>query len=193
MEQRAGWCVVVSKPMAEEVAAKAIRERGYRSYLPMSSKRITGTHAGDDGRRHRRRSEMVMRPAFRGYLFAELHPGQSWGDLLDSRITRGVADIIMHGERPALLSLDLINAIAEHERLGEFDEPRGLRCRAASRRRADLEDGATVRIGDGPFSGFLASLVNQDDQGRAALLVNIFGRDTSVQWTVDALELVSRC
>lgn len=188
-----GWAVVMSKPMAEEVAEKAIREAGYGVYLPRSSKVLQATHIDVDGRKRRQRGQIVMRPAFRGYLFAEIWPDQQWRILLDSRHVRGVSDLILRNERPVLLAPALIEAMRECENSGHFDEPRGLRCRSdgpTSRRRTDLADGALVTISSGPFAAFIGKLTGQDDVGRARVLLEIFGRETPIEVENKQLELV---
>jgi Transcription termination factor nusG len=77
--QNAGWCVVMSKPAAEEIAERSIREAGYRVYLPCYRKILRGSRFGEDGRRIRsRRDEVVLRPLFPLYLFVELCPHQQW-------------------------------------------------------------------------------------------------------------------
>lgn len=186
------WCVVMSKPLAEEVAEKTIRAAGHAVYLPRSSKILRGYDEDrTTGRKTRATSSApVMRPAFRGYLFFELHPDQQWRHLLDSRNTRGVANIITRGDRPVLIQPEIIDAIREQETAGEFDEPRGLRLRGTSKRRSDLSDGDTVRIGTGPFAGFLAELHNQDDLGRAHVLVQMLGRIVTTQTDAKSLEKI---
>lgn len=188
----AGWMVIMSKPMAEEVAEKAISAAGYRVCLPRSSKLIRATRLDEGGRITRPRGQIVHRPAFRGYLFVELWPDQRWRDLIDSRQTRGVDSAILRGERPALLKPELIDAIRQAEDAGDFDEPTGLRLRGnkQSKRRTDINDGDYVRIETGPFASFIASVVNQDDVGRANVLVNIFGRETPINIEAAELELV---
>lgn len=185
-----GWAVLMSGPMAEAIAERSIVELGYRSYLPMSTKAIRATQYDDDGKRSRPRGEVVQRPAFRGYLFVELWPEQPWRQLLDSRVTRGVDSMILRGERPALLTAELIDALRKAEADGDFDEPRGFRVRGQSKRRTDINDGDIVRIGNGPFRSFLGMMEGQDDAGRAKVLLSLLGRDTPISIEATDLELV---
>lgn len=186
-----GWAVVIAKSSSEEVAEKSLRQQ-FRTYLPMSRQIVRGSRYDDRGRRMRPRGELIERPAFRGYLFIELWPDQPWRFVLDSRVVRGVAGMILCGDTPSLVPPALIERFRERENLGDFDEPKGLRCKSdpKSKRRDDLEDGAIVRIGEGPFAGFLAELRDQDEAGRARLLLSVFGRQTQTTAGVGALELV---
>ena len=52
----------------------------------------------------------------------------------------------------------------------------------------DFEVGAMVKITDGPFKGFEAKVSEVDrERGKIKVLVNMFGRDTSVE--LDSLQL----
>jgi transcription antitermination factor NusG len=169
-----GWCVVMSNPMGEELAERGIREAGYRVYLPRERKMLRG-----DGTRKRPRSEIVMRPLFRGYLFAELHPNQQWHPIRDARgVSRSA--LIMRGERPALLPPALVEAIRIKEQAGDFDDPRIAAKNRPTRKafndgKLAFKKGEIVRIETGPFESHLAQLVDLDQQGRAILLHDLLG------------------
>lgn len=188
MLDQPGWCVVMTKVMAEEVAERAIRETGYRTYLPRYRKIIRGTRIDDHGRRARPRGEIVMRPLFPGYLFAELHPGQGWNGI---KKATGVADVLRYpGEmgEPKLMAAEIIDVIHDAELAGDFDEARPVK----SGKRKDIKPGDTVQINAGPFAGLPAQLVALDEHGRAQLLVALFGREneTSIE-DANTLSLVS--
>lgn len=189
--EEASWCVVIAKPMNEELAEKTIRSAGYRVYLPRSIRFIRERDEDENGRKTRMtKAAPVVRPAFRGYLFFELWPDQQWRHLMDSRHTRGVQRILTQGDRPVPVHSEIIKALREHEDAGLFDEPVGLRVRGNSKRRHDLSDGETVRIGAGAFAGFLAQLEGQDDQGRATALVELLGRLVPIQTDAQSLERI---
>jgi transcription antitermination factor NusG len=177
------WAVVMTKPMAEQVAGKNIGVAGFRWYLPMYRKVIRGTRLDERGRRIRPRGEIVLRPLFPGYLFAELHPDQAWSPM---KKAVGVSDLIWRGERPALLDAYIVEAIRETERAGLFDEARP----GQKRKRADIEIGNQVRVLDGPFASFIGELAALDETGRARALLDLFGRETSIDIDQDSLELV---
>lgn len=169
----AGWCVVISKPMAEQVAAKNLRQAGYREYLPMQRRFLTGHRKG--------RGELVMRPLFSRYLFAELHPSQQWTPIIRSI---GVADMIWREQRPALLTNDVVQAIMDAEKAAEFDEKRYGH---------NLEPGMTVRVNSGPFQTHIGRIITAaSDSARVAVLLNILGGAPT--W-IDGreLEVVSSC
>ena len=52
--------------------------------------------------------------------------------------------------------------------------------------------GDTVRILDGPLSSFTGTVENIDiDNNAVSLLVSMFGRETSVEFQLDEVEVVS--
>ncbi len=208
------WCVVISKPAAEEVAERSIREAGYRVYLPRYRKVLHGIRLDDRGRRIRTRGPgaVVMRPLINGYLFAELHPSHdgiltamrpvhetvvpnSDGSLALCRQSgpplAGVDRLLRYrasdGCRglPKLVHPEIIEMIREIERSGEFDE------RRLTGKRADIKAGDQVRINRGAFAGFMAELVDLDQDGTAHWETELFGRMTRGSGPADDLSLVS--
>lgn len=65
-----GWAVIAARAGSEEHAERNLRGAGFRVYLPRMRCVLTG-HRRPNGH-----GETVLRPMLRGYLFAELHPGQ---------------------------------------------------------------------------------------------------------------------
>jgi transcription antitermination factor NusG len=172
-----GWAVVVAKPAAEFVAKDALRRRGYRVCLPVYRKVMRG--------KRQNYGELVMRPLFKGYLFAELAPGQPWVSIL---YTPGVSQIVRcTGEDiPALLEPELIEAICVEAEAGVFDEPRisdGGVSRAAFRGKP----GDQIRVSDGPFTSLMATLQDVDENGRAQTLLTFFNREVPVEMGLEAL------
>lgn len=166
----AQWIVVISKPMNEELAEKSIREAGYHTYLPRYRKILRGVRIDETGRRVRsRHGQVVFRPLFPRYLFAELYPDQQWRAILSAS---GVMDFIWRGERPAALKSAIIESVRDMEQRGEFDEAR------PTEKRRDIKPGNVVRVEAGPYQGFLATIKDVDEAGRVRALVAMFGRES---------------
>lgn len=169
-----GWCVVIAKPMSEQIAAKSIRERGYREYLPMCQRVLRG--------KGHRKGEVVLYPLFPRYLFAELHPDDQWSPIA---FARGVDRLIMWGEKPALVRDSIIEEIRRAERENEFDERKpGERVYPV---------GSVVRVCEGPFASHIATIAQSDEMGRVVALLNILGAERRVRLRaseVEAMELV---
>lgn len=190
-----GWAVVTTRCMAEMVAAQALKARGWRVYLPLGRKMLRGVRVDMlSGRRVRTRGpgEIVLRPVFTGYVFAELHAGQQWSPILSER---GVAGLLQNanGDRPQprLLSGRGIEQLRALEGDGFFDE---LRCRRGKvGARPDLKVGDTVltpEVTEGhKFEGVLRRLADDDDKAIVGIL--IFGREVPVTVSAETLELVA--
>ena len=129
----------MTKPTSEEVAERSVRQAGYRTYLPRYRKLLRGVRI-ENGRRIRTRGDgdLVMRPLFSCYVFAELHPGDGGGAI--GRST-GVVRVMRHraeadgNARPRMLADEVVEAIRERERRGDFDEARpGAKAPSRDRR-----------------------------------------------------------
>lgn len=171
MAEQVGWCVVISKPMSEHIAFKSLRQGGYRPYLPMEQKIMRG-HRENKG-------QPVLRPLFPRYLFAELHPGQQWGPIMRSS---GVNNIIKDGERPALLSPDVIEAVREAERHEMFDERHIPR---------PIPIGTTVRIEDGPFRDLFGCVMAASENDRIRVFLSSVMGGAPANFKREQLEVVA--
>lgn len=184
------WVVVISKPMNEDLAEKSIREAGYRSYLPRYRKVLRGVRIDETGRRIRSRQsgEIVLRPLFPRYLFAELYPNQQWRAILSAS---GVMDFIWRGERPASLTEGMIELIRQVERDGEFDEARP----ESKQGRADLEkllhDGKTPLVRVPEWNDKIGRLTALHGQGKAVVwLFDVLGGQIRATVKAQTLEVV---
>jgi transcription antitermination factor NusG len=164
------WVAVMTKPLSEEVAARSLEGRGWRVYLPRYRRVLRGVRLDAEGGRHRTRGagEIVLRPLFRGYLFAEVEGGL-WRGIVG---LPGVLRLVTRREGehmvPRVVDEGLIEGVREAERSGEFDEVRGDGVRS------DLKIGAQVRVAE--LDDRVAELVGLDEVGRARVLVEILGR-----------------
>ena len=175
------WLVVATKPMSEELAARALVGGGWRVYLPRMRKVLLGVRLGADGRRIRCRGhgEVVLRPLFRGYLFAAFEEGCGWGEI---GRTRGVMRVVGSRDeegiwRPGLVDGEIVELVRESERGGEFDDVRGAR--------KDLALGASVRVAE--LNDLLGRVVGLLSGGRAVVDLEMLGRRVRATVSVDGL------
>ena len=151
------WFVVRANPRGEDLAASTIRELGIEVYLPAYIRRI----------RHGRKSELVRRPLFPGYLFARFawdHPG--WPGIFSRRGVRGM--ILDKDRRPKAVpnhEMDAVRSVAS-----EYD---GIECEAVP-----IEPGMAVMLIEGIFNGFQAKVLRAGASPDVDVEVNIFGRVT---------------
>lgn len=105
-----GWAVVITKSMSEHIAAKSLRQAGYREYLPVYRK-ITWPHGKG------RASAATMVPLITGHLFV-----QDWRGTQTPIM--GMAGLMRFGGELATLCDEDIAILWGREKKGEFDEHR---------------------------------------------------------------------
>lgn len=170
METTPNWVIVITKPSAEEVAERNLRQAGYRVYLPRYRK-LMRPHGSD------RRGQPSMRPLFAGYLF--VHDWHGWPDVP----INGVIGLMKSaGRNVEMVDVDIAR-IREREHSGAFDEAAAPRSRT---KRSDLQIGSIVEF-DVFGRRVLAVLDDLTDGGKANVRGMIFNQETT--WTVDAADL----
>jgi transcriptional antiterminator RfaH len=97
------WYVVQTQPHAEAKAAWHLKRQDFVTYLPRYLKK----------RRHARLVDEVAAPLFPRYLFVSIDVAtQRW---LSIRSTFGVTRLVCHGDRPAPVPDDVIDALRRRE------------------------------------------------------------------------------
>lgn len=173
--QGAGWCVVISKPSSEHIAAKSLREAGYREYLPMEQRILRGHPKTAGGAKE---GTPKLYPLFPRYLFAELHDGQDWGPI--KRAT-GVEKILTHVDfRPKLVPSGIIQAIRDAEDSGQFSE----------RKPDGFKPGTSVRVESGPFAEMIGKIVSSKPDGRVMVLLELMMRPVPVPMRAEELRAI---
>lgn len=160
----------MTRPSAEEAVARGLEGRGYRVYLPRVRKVLRGVVLDGDGRRHRARGrgEVVLRPMFPRYLFAE-EDGCGSGGLMVSGVVSLVGARGVGGYwEPRLADGRLVEGIREVERMGEFDEVGGNGVRV------DLKVGGSVRVAG--LDDRVGELLEVGEGDRSWVLLEILGR-----------------
>jgi transcription termination/antitermination protein NusG len=118
--------------------------------------------------------QVVSRKVFPGYLMVRMDlDDDSWYVV---RNTPGVTGFVGLGARPTPLSkreVDNILAV----------KPEGAAAQKKSRPRLEYEVGESVRVREGPFADFSGTIAEiNEDQLKLKVLVNIFGRETPVEF-----------
>ena len=110
----------------------------------------------------------VEEKIFPGYVLVEMIvDDDSWYVV---RNTPNVTGFIGTGTTPTPLSDDEVKSL--QKRMG-VEEPEY---------KIDVDVGAPVRIGDGPFKGFEGKVAEIDEaRGKIKVLVNMFGRETPIE------------
>lgn len=176
------WYVVATNPNCEKKAVNELRRAGLRVYLPQKATE----------RVHRRTKAVLVkhRPLMVGYLFVRFPDA-----LLDrrgvppfgiARACQGVKEFLraindQDEWEPFAIPEQYVAAIMRRQRGREFgkpapDRPEERRARLAEK----FKPGREMRVSEGPFASFNATIQQLLDNGSVLSEVNIFGRPIRV-------------
>jgi len=118
--------------------------------------------------------QVVSRKVFPGYLMVRMDlDDDSWYVV---RNTPGVTGFVGLGARPTPLSRREVENIL-------VTKNEGAGAPKKTRPRLDYEVGESVRVREGPFADFSGTIAEiNEDQLKLKVLVNIFGRETPVEF-----------
>ncbi len=153
-----GHEVKVLSALKQRVAAMKLEEKIFEGMIP-TQERIQ-IRAG--------KKHQVTEKIFPGYILVKMVlDDNSW---LAVRTTEGVTGFVGVGNKPTPIAESEVEAI---EKFMALEAPKF---------RAKFSVGEAVRIIDGPFSEFLGSVDEIDEErGKVKVLVSIFGRETPVE------------
>ena len=163
------WYVVRTKTGAEERAVWHLSNQGFEAYLPRYRKQV----------RHARKTEMVLRPLFPGYVFVCLDIGQKRWCAING--TFGVVGIVQFGDAPHPIPTAMVDAIRASE------DARGS-VRVAPH---GLQKGDRVRVREGAFADYTALLDEVSDDKRVFLLLDLMGREVRISVAMENLAKAS--
>jgi transcriptional antiterminator RfaH len=154
------WFAVFTKPRQEHVALENLHRQGFQCFLPM---------AINPYQRRTVRKPRVE-PLFPRYLF--LHAIADQQSLGPVRSTRGVNNLVRFGMELAHIPEKIIRAIRNR-----CDPDTGLVCLEP----VTVRPGDKVRVFDGPLAGAEGLFKACTGEQRALLLIELMGRQTSVE------------
>jgi len=158
------WHIALIEPQRERISCHVLRQRGYEVYYPAFPKKTT---------RGQGAIRTEMRPFFPGYMFVNQSP-RGWEWLRTAPGVRTFNSLLMINGRYAILPDGEIQRIAEKEEglIHQILHP--------PPRTLPYAVGDQVKVIDGPFGGWLATIETLDDEERISLLMDIFGRESRV-------------
>ena len=153
------WIVTRTQANRERWAAQNVVNQGCDYYLPM--------FIGKDNK------PSIL---FRRYLFVQING--PWRFLLS---TFGVSSVILNGNSPSLVPDKVIDELKQRERENGFIE-------LPPAPKAKFKPGQKLRVKDGAFFGFTGIHEQSKPHEREQILLNILGRETSVDIATQDLE-----
>jgi transcription antitermination factor NusG len=179
----ARWNLIRTEPRRYDIAQQSLEAEGFTIYVP-KIKTFVKTPLNKLSHAQRRKGYFARgtwepRPWLPGYVFSK---DEGWPVAArDLHKLTGVLGPVYFGEEIASLSRAAVSEIRKREAeetldVHSFAVPFGFSV------------GEEVRIADGPFVGFNASVEKVEDAEILNLLANIFGRKTRLQLHVDQVE-----
>lgn len=160
--ERRGWAVINTHPHKERLALDNLKRQAFETYCPMLRATV----------RHARRTSVVLRPMFPGYVFAAMNPDhQRWRPLLS---TFGVRTVVRNGDSLSLMPEAFIEAMRSREVDGAIARPS-----------SPYHVGQEVRLVAGPFDGLVAKIIAMDDRERLVVLMDLLNRPVKVKVTAN--------
>ncbi len=141
------WYLIQTKPRSEKLALENLSNQGYECYLPMMKvEKVIN-----------KQIEVQKVPLFPRYLFINFDFESK--SSVPIRSTRGVSNLVKFGQTPAKIHDELVKHIYSREHLSDSKiEPLYLK-------------GQTLKIVNGPFSGFDSVYQGMDPEMRVIVLI----------------------
>jgi transcriptional antiterminator RfaH len=160
------WYAVQTKPRQEATAELNLERQGYNTYLPKILLR----------KRRRDKWNKVVEPLFPRYLFIQVDTKHQ--SLAPVRSTVGVAALVRFGR----LLRPVPNNVIDYIKRAENPETHQHRADACPH-----QPGDEVCILEGPFTGLTGIFQAQTGEERAMVLLELLGRQNTVQVQMDAI------
>lgn len=186
-----GWYVIQTNPQCEKKADGELRRAGLRVYLPKRSYEVKD-------RRNHSEPALRWRPLLIGYLFVRFpdHLLDRWGNPPFGMVRecQGVKNFVRVANEagewvPISIADHHVAAFMRRQRSREFGRPAIIdpKKRLAEMRKV-FRRGASVRVTDGPFASFLATLEKLNADMTVDVEVMIFDRPTKCRLSVADVE-----
>jgi transcriptional antiterminator RfaH len=157
------WACAQTAPHRESVARHFLQLAEFEVYFPqIRERRLAKTGKVE-----------VVRPLFPNYLFIRIE--LQW---CAAGKAVGVARLILDGERPAIVSDQIVEDLRRRERNGFVHLPRQSKYRR----------GDKLRIVAGPFCGRLVLCEGMTPRERVLVLLRMFGTERKIEVSQNAVE-----
>ena len=179
------WYVLTTEPARDLSATANLVARGYQAFCPcvyrMRPVKRRGVALKDD--KGRRILKKITSPMFPGYVFVPERSAVGCFDKIEQ--VAGVRRFMRIGEAFATLPDALMQAIQNEEarQMAAFEES----VKTKSELAIPFVEGGAARIEGGPYDDFVGKMVRLNRNGRLQMLLNLFGRETTV--SVDASQV----
>ena len=159
------WFILQFKPNAHNQANKNLNRQGFATFLPLL------------GNTSRKTSKFIntTRPLFPGYMFVEFDRQKPGWHKINN--TYGVSHLVTFDTFPKSIPSTFIDNLIN-------------RCDISGKLLPleKLKVGDQVKILNGPFANFIATIETHETEQRIWILIDLMGRKTKIQTPSDALQ-----
>ena len=162
------WFILQFKPNAHHKAQKNLNQQGFETFLPLED--ITSRKAS--------RFINTVQPLFPGYMFITFNrAGSGWHKINN---TYGVSRLVTFNSIlksvPTSFICDLID-----------------RCDVSGKLHPamQLKEGDQVKVLNGPFTNFIATVETLEAEKRIRILMDLLGRKTKIKTVMNNLQLLN--
>ena len=161
-ESRTRWCAVQCQPKRERLAETHLRRQAITTFLPLVPTTL----------RRGSRFRSTLQPVFPGYIFVNLDgAGGRWRSING---TRGVVRLLTLGDSPSFLPAGIVEEL-----------------QAASEVGPSLREGDSVRLLDGPLTGFVGRILRLGPRERVQVLLEMMSGSIPVEVAPGAVSLLA--
>lgn len=156
------WFILQFKPNSQLKAIKNLNQQGFETFLPLCSYTSRNVSVFRN----------ITRPLFPGYMFVAFDQAKDEWRKINN--TFGVSRLISYNPIP----YNLVKELKQR-----YDSTDGL---IAPRK---FRIGEKVKILDGPFTNFIATIETLESNQRISILIDLMGRKTKTETTQSNLKL----
>ena len=159
------WFLAQLKPNAVQIAERNLRRQGFDTFLPKAE--ITTQRNG--------RFATKLQPLFPGYIFVALDlAGGHWRTV---NSTQGITRLVSFGKMPAGVPDEIMMLLIDNcETTGILTPPEAPQV------------GDTIKISSGPFSQFIAEVLEVRSDQRVWILLDVMGARTKVSVKTEQIQ-----
>tara|TARA_B110000977_G_scaffold200324_1_gene290377 strand:- start:523 stop:1047 length:525 start_codon:yes stop_codon:yes gene_type:complete len=161
------WFILQFKPNSHSRAEENLNRQGFETFLPS----INSTS------RQKSRFVNITKPLFPGYMFVAFNRDISWSKI---NSTYGVSHLITFNSTlisvPSSFICDLVDRCDDTGKLLPAKQ---------------LKKGDHVKILNGPFTNFIATIETLDSNQRISVLMDLMGRQMKIKTSIDNIQLTS--
>ncbi len=159
------WFLAQLKPNCQNIVIRNLKQQGFEHFLPLL----------EQTQRRQDKFVTMLRPLFPGYVFVSFDPAHGHWRAINS--TYGITRLVSFTKEPAIVAPQIISELMK-------------RCDADGKLRPPqkLKEGDAVKMTEGPFAEFVATVEKIASDQRVWVLIDLMGRSMRVAVKMDALQ-----